>query len=527
MAVSAVEAEAEQTVMDRGMLLKIRALAASGTADDAKLCEAQIDANAFIETEEKGAKGKGGSKGKGKQRNNGELPWRREEQPRSQASTEGGSGGTTGGDYVRRAAETSLDGGSGAAPDIDYPWRTERSSATRASPSASPQLGQVTPGDAAAHPWRKKSPSASPQLGPQTNHPWRKPSQDTPTSEQRLPSPSQLEVLPSPTLSEVIPFGDDAAPSEEMPESAPFAESLGIAAAKAAAEAFQKDDGKTEIEKEEATTGVALPEYLASVEPENSSDDDDEVAELGEAPFSSEIDVVHFVSEFDEGRDEAQPFAGQEDKTGSEKWKGGSGGGWKAQPVKLPSDLVVGPAPPPPLHALAGTWLDTLGNVIQVPLFPAVAWFTSHSGSSQHELTLDKWGRLWCGNGVLNQVGYCGGPLAQDMPPSHLSWRTTAWKFSMWQRVEAPPAPVAAVSAAPTPSGRVAARERGRGKGRAANNKGGKAPDEAREAPGKSAPPPKPQVPKLGDFMSFPALGGKESKSKKAATRDEAEEANA
>jgi hypothetical protein len=251
-----------------------------------------------------------------------------------------------------------------------------------------------------------------------------------------------------------------------------------------------------------------VPAASQQIESEPVGDLDAEEFESGDDGDEDQCEAEVAVAE------DAKPSEPQEAKT----WKSG---GWKSDAKKdsgppLPCDLTASPTPPPPLHSLAGTWLDTLGNVIQVPLYPPMAWFTSESGSTNRELSLDKWGRLWCGNGVLHAVGYNAGPMSQDMPPTHLSWRTTAWKFSVWERVSAPPV------APPAPSkgkGFSDARGAGKGGGRGGGSKRtGGAPrnktagDDSRQA---VAPPPRaPDLPKLGDFMSFPALGKAEPKKK-------------
>lgn len=312
-----------------------------------------------------------------------------------------------------------------------------------------------------APPWRKPSPTASPTLEPQdkANPPWRKSPQGGSTGTEG--SPPDMEKLPSPAASDRMPTGDE-------PDSTAFEMTLGEG---------EDDAGEATLEA------------------------------LGEG---------------EEWQAKEKTWGKEWKDEWKKDWKGNSDGKWKGQDgwitstkeeggPPLPSDLTVAGLPPPPLASLAGGWFDSLGNMIQIPLYPPVAFFQGQGGFSQHELTQDKWGRLWCGNGVLHQVGYSGGPLAQDMPPSHLSFRTTAWKFSVWERVAAPPLPPAPPEQEKGNSkGRRGGKNSGKGKAREEGKGKGKGKADRQEAG-----PQKPDLPTLGDFLAFPSLG-ETKKSKKS-----------
>jgi hypothetical protein len=130
----------------------------------------------------------------------------------------------------------------------------------------------------------------------------------------------------------------------------------------------------------------------------------------------------------------------------------GAPAGWmdpQCADLKLVCTAVSGGQPPPPSNLIAGTWQDSLGNTIWVPLahmphIEPVAWLFGPKGSKGLPFSLDKWRRLWCGNGLLHQVGYAGAagsPFGQELP-THLAWRTTQWRISVWVRVGPPPPPM-------------------------------------------------------------------------------------
>jgi hypothetical protein len=356
------------------------------------------------------------------------------------------------------------------------------------------------------YPWRRDRPDGVEGGSPPEQHPWRKEGRSSPTTAspdlgKGQGTPEELQKLSSPCFSDRDPgaesscdggsaVGPDKAFEMTMSQQADAVTAAPAAGGKDVEEAKAEADAKAMAEAKEALRGAA--DHAAAIH----------------AAMEAET---------------ANAATAAVEASSNDGWKHSTGKGWLTSTKEeggppLPSDLTMAAAPPPPLHSLAGTWFDSLGNMIQVPLYPPVAWFTGISGMSQHELTQDNWGRLWCGNGVLHQVGYSGGPLAQDMPPSHLSWRTTAWKFSIWERVAAPPEP-------PAPPGETwsaKGRQGKKGSGGKSSSKGGKKGKEPRSKEGNrgdigkgrgEAAPSKPELPKLGDFISFPALG--ESKKQK------------
>lgn len=104
-----------------------------------------------------------------------------------------------------------------------------------------------------------------------------------------------------------------------------------------------------------------------------------------------------------------------------------------------PSGMSLGPTPPPDLSVIAGCWQDTLGNNVQVPYppddpkDPAAVLTNVSRGRREVKLGLDRFGRLWCGNGVLYRIGY---PSLRGSRPSHLAWRTIDWRMSVWTRAD-------------------------------------------------------------------------------------------
>lgn len=90
----------------------------------------------------------------------------------------------------------------------------------------------------------------------------------------------------------------------------------------------------------------------------------------------------------------------------------------------------------PSVAKFAGAWQDTLGNKITVVATKGAAIVegkSKGSGKSTHKewrFTSDQYGRMWCGNGTLYQVGYQEGVEN----PSHIAWRTQDWKISLWTR---------------------------------------------------------------------------------------------
>eukprot|EP00931_Biecheleriopsis_adriatica_P049144 TRINITY_DN28412_c0_g1_i1.p1 TRINITY_DN28412_c0_g1~~TRINITY_DN28412_c0_g1_i1.p1 ORF type:complete len:400 (+),score=64.29 TRINITY_DN28412_c0_g1_i1:72-1271(+) len=92
----------------------------------------------------------------------------------------------------------------------------------------------------------------------------------------------------------------------------------------------------------------------------------------------------------------------------------------------------------PALCEIEGKWTDSMGNRVHVSLSRGpVAVITGASRRKRVRLSMDHWGRLWCGTYVLHEIGYDCEPTA---PSSHLpqclSWRTTSWRFSIWTRLE-------------------------------------------------------------------------------------------
>lgn len=150
-----------------------------------------------------------------------------------------------------------------------------------------------------------------------------------------------------------------------------------------------------------------------------------------------------------DGGEEAVPPA-DKDATDWVGWPGGSGAcrprtsgvvtsaDWPSR-FEKPSGMSLAPSPPPELPAIAGCWQDTLGNNVQVPYPPddpqdPTAYLTNDSqGRRQVRFGLDKFGRLWCGNGVLYRIGY---PNLDGDHPSHLAWRTVDWRISVWTRAD-------------------------------------------------------------------------------------------
>jgi len=447
-----------ECAFDRDLLLRLRALALEEPKPpDLGLCQAQVDGSAF-EADTKGNKGK--SKKVANASGASESQKEREGRP----SSEGGSGGTSGGEFPwRRGRSADGEGGSGSAP-------------SGLAESCISGTGATT--DVA--PWRRSPPSPElrPQEGGGGQPPWRK-------------SPPGTSSMPSPSLSIQDPDLPEGALEFEISIDQGTREPFS-AVTKHASEIAQKNI--TETTQQPNVSGNAGD--LDSEEFESGDDEDDECGEEAETGKG----------------------ATQNEETQAESWKSN---GWKSRAKEdsgppLPCDMTVSPTPPPPLQSLAGAWFDTLGNMIQVPLYPPMAWFTSNSGTTERQLSLDKWGRLWCGNGVLHAVGYNNsGPMSQDMPPSHLSWRTTAWKFSVWERVAAPPS----APAPPATKGKGNnSRATGKGGGRSGGTKRGGATLRNKGDSGDNgqatAPARAPEMPKLADFMSFPALGKAEPKKK-------------
>jgi len=367
----------------------------------------------------------------------------------------------------------------------DAPWRKDRGSPQEGVRSPNMDSPSLTPAPSPGEQTRSLKNEGAP--------PWRKSPEGSAQASPASPN-VDLAKIPSPCASDRDPGASDAGDggqgggSFQMLLSEQTEDTKGKAAKSSNADASE--------------SFLRLPDQLASME---QKDGDEAESERPEGDEEGSGDKTEWWKNKAEWKDR------------DSKWKVSSkeeGG------VPLPSELTVSANPPPPLTALAGTWFDSLGNMVQVPLYPAVAWFTGTAGTSQHELTLDKWGRLWCGNGVLHQVGYSAGPLSQDMPPSHLSWRTTAWKFSIWERIAAAP------EAPGPPAGKGEKKERKKGggkeggkgkKGRDADGKGGKGKgkDERGEAAAAAPKPPEQRAPPtLGDFLSFPSLGDKAEKKK-------------
>jgi len=378
-----------------------------------------------------------------------------------------------------------------AAPET-APWRRGRE-------EQSGEGGDGTAGtEKEGAPWRREGKTGSPQLGP------------SPTPPLKEKAPWRAGKSPgSPDVNELM-LGDSQGLSDE--EDGPAAGEGGAFEVMMSG-AGDLPDTKPDDSKEpnaDAAKATRMDSF-ASME----ADADAEAGDDAEEPDTE------WIAKQDGPADEWKKDGWKKEWKGGGDWKGGGAGGvgWKESSkeeggVPLPADVTVSGAPPPPAHHLAGTWYDSLGNMIQVPLFPPVAYFAGTGGSSAHELTLDKWGRLWCGNGVLHQVGYSGGPMAQDLPPSHLSFRTTAWKFSVWERIayaEAPP---------PPPEGGDKRRKNAGGKGGKkgrdgdSKGKGSRQKGSDRSEPQDAPAPKPPSAPTLGDFLSFPELGQKEKKAK-------------
>ena len=95
--------------------------------------------------------------------------------------------------------------------------------------------------------------------------------------------------------------------------------------------------------------------------------------------------------------------------------------------------------PVPPLSLMSGLWVDSMDNFLTLDLHASrsVLLHDAH-GVRKLQLSDDKWGRLWCGDYVLQEVGYETTGALQSLPPSCLAWRTTQWQISIWHRVDAP-----------------------------------------------------------------------------------------
>lgn len=159
---------------------------------------------------------------------------------------------------------------------------------------------------------------------------------------------------------------------------------------------------------------------------------------------------------------DAQPYVGPGDTFASGRpWRGSSAvardpsrdaaalaraprrSGLESLPLAL-----AAPLPPPPAIAFTGTWKDQLGNTIKVDSSATglVAHAVGTRGSHDWKFITDGWCRVWCGNGMLHQVGYPAesGPQRGIKIPSHFAWRTQNWQISVWERIATrmlPPGP--------------------------------------------------------------------------------------
>ncbi|CAK9038865.1 unnamed protein product [Durusdinium trenchii] len=103
------------------------------------------------------------------------------------------------------------------------------------------------------------------------------------------------------------------------------------------------------------------------------------------------------------------------------------------------SRLTRPAVPVPPLSLLSGLWVDSMDNFLTVDLLARQVHLHGPHGAKQLQLSNDRWGRLWCGNYVLQEVGYdetASKAFTSSLPPTCLAWRTTKWQISIWQRVE-------------------------------------------------------------------------------------------
>lgn len=94
--------------------------------------------------------------------------------------------------------------------------------------------------------------------------------------------------------------------------------------------------------------------------------------------------------------------------------------------------------PVPPLSLMSGLWVDSMDNFLTLDLLSRSVLLHDAHGVRKLDLSNDRWGRLWCGNYVLQEVGYdvTSAAAARRMPPTCLAWRTTQWQISVWHRIE-------------------------------------------------------------------------------------------
>jgi len=173
----------------------------------------------------------------------------------------------------------------------------------------------------------------------------------------------------------------------------------------------------------QAKSSPAVVELLAMMS-DSETDSDEEEAEDEQRPPFSQFQALHIASV-----PTPQTNMSQAEAAGMPVGEG-------AVESLLTGLHVAKPMPPPPLQTLAGPWKDSLGNLIDVRSvpYPSVTLISDH-GPKELSFSQDKWGRLWCGNFVLHEVGY--NDFAPE--PASIAWRTTTWQTSVWQRTGPPP----------------------------------------------------------------------------------------